>query len=78
MNVDSVLGSSLTIRVTIIKSGVYESVREGLFISSDPGRGTADFSAGHSLRFNRNNFLHGYSPYYGLSADAMSTKFIKY
>jgi hypothetical protein len=37
MNVDPMLDYSLTIRITMIKSGLYEAVREDLHISATSG-----------------------------------------
>jgi hypothetical protein len=66
MSVDPVLDYSITVRVTMIRSGLCESVREGPCVSNDLWRGTVNFSASHFLPLNRPDYLREYSPYYPL------------
>jgi hypothetical protein len=61
-----------------IMPGLYDTVRESPHILADLGRGTPNFSAGHFLPLNQPDYLQEYSPYYGLSGEATSTKFIGY
>jgi hypothetical protein len=78
MNVSHVLDYSLTIHASTIRFGLYDTVRETAHISADLGRGTSDFSPAHLLPFNQPDYSHKYSPYYGLSGEATSTKFVRY
>jgi hypothetical protein len=78
MNMGPILDDSLIIHATTIKSGLYDTVRESPHISAELGRGNSNFSAGHFLPLNRLDYLNEYSPYYGLSGEAISTKFIRY
>jgi hypothetical protein len=76
INVDPVLDYSLT--VPTIRFNLSESVRDSPSVSAGLGRGAADFSASHLLPFNRPDYLHEYSPYYGLFSNATLAKFIRY
>jgi hypothetical protein len=78
MNASPVFGYSLPVHATAIRSGLYDTVRESPHISADFGQGMSNFSAGHFLPFNRPDYRHEYSPYYGLSGQATLIKFIRY
>jgi hypothetical protein len=78
MNVSSVLEHSLTIHTTLIWFGLYDTVPESPSISADLESGTGKFPVGHLVLVNWPDDLHEYSPYYGPSGEAASTKFIRY
>jgi hypothetical protein len=62
MNVGPVLDDSLTIHATVIRFGLYDTVRESPSISAGLGSGTGKFPAGHLLLVNWHddlmNILH--------------------